>query len=304
MPSASPWQSKGGEGLPPSIKEMKPAFKSKNTQHNSKAKPNSFFSPKNIYPKLGFNNKSSDVIQLQNSETKQVNPPAPVAPCKQSSIAQAYKPSPLSTPIKLGSKQFGNTSKLAAYFSFDACKVLNKWRFYLKSITVNIGSEVQPLNFRVNVASANDPAVTKASYQAIVNDLKPNLSGKFSVQCGAQKFVDNVTNYSRRRKFWNRQLVVDHEAYHYSEWNKMYKEELIKAEQKIWQHSIPENTANNAGDAIAKERQNLDKYMIDAYVNTCTTYAPQQESRAYTAGAPQYQKLVDQIKARAVSEKW
>ena len=44
--------------------------------------------------------------------------------------------------------------------------------------------------------------------------------------------------------------------------------------------------------------------MIGAYQDACKAYSPKQESRAYDDGAPQYQKLVDEITARAVKENW
>ena len=53
-----------------------------------------------------------------------------------------------------------------------------------------------------------------------------------------------------------------------------------------------------------KANATLTKHMTDAYQNTCKTYAPKQESREYDDGAPQYQKLVDDIEARARKEKW
>jgi hypothetical protein len=84
----------------------------------------------------------------------------------------------------------------------------------------------------------------------------------------------------------------------------MYRKELVNAESNIWAHSLPATEASNPAGAIAKANAALTKYMTDAYQNTCKAYGPSQESRAYDAGAPQYQKLVDDIEARATKEKW
>jgi hypothetical protein len=207
-------------------------------------------------------------------------------------------------PVDLDEKSFGNTSKLGADFRFGACKVDKNWRFYLDALVVPIGSRVQLETFRINVPKASDAVVTKDSYPDIVKDLRPTATGTFSISCGGNKFKDKVTTYSRRETYWNFQFVVDHEKSHRDRWMKMYQTELISAESKVWAHSLPESEAANAAGAIAKANTALTKYMTDAYQNTCKAYGPDQESRAYDDGAPQYQKLVDDIEARARKEKW
>ena len=83
----------------------------------------------------------------------------------------------------------------------------------------------------------------------------------------------------------------------------MYRTELVKAESDVWAHSIPENVAKDAAGAVAKADPDLTKYMTDAYQRLCDAFTPGKESRAYDAGAPAYQKLVDAINARAKKEK-
>src|SRR5262245_7813654 len=207
-------------------------------------------------------------------------------------------------PVDLGEESFGNTSKLGADFRFGACKVDKNWRFYLDALVVPIASRVQPETFRINVPSASDAVVTNESYPRIVKDLSPTATATFSISCGGNKFEDKVTTYSRRKTYWNYQLVVDHEKSHRDRWMKMYQTELISAESKVWAHFLPASEAANAAGAIAKANAELTKYMTDAYQNTCKAYGPDQESRAYDDGAPQYQKLVDDIEARARKEKW
>jgi len=207
-------------------------------------------------------------------------------------------------PVDLGEESFGNTSKLGADFRFGACKVDKNWRFYLDALVVPIASRVQPETFRINVPSASDAVITNESYPRIVKDLRPTATATFSISCGGNKFEEKVTTYSRRKTYWNYQLVVDHEKSHRERWMKMYRAELISAESNIWAHSLPASEAANAAGAIAKANAALTKYMTDAYQNTCKAYGPDQESRAYDDGVPQYQKLVDDIEARARKEKW
>jgi len=243
-------------------------------------------------------------------ESVQRKEEAPVkGACSGASLASKVGPSDKRldgsvAPVDLDEKSFGNTSKLGADFRFGACKVDTNWRFYLDALVVPIGSRVQAETFRINVPNAADSVVTKESYPDIVKDLSPTATVTFSISCGGNKFKDKVTTYSRREKYWNYQIVVDHEKSHRERWMKMYRAELISAESNIWAHSLPASEAANAAGAIAKANAALTKYMTDAYQNTCKAYGPDQESRAYDDGAPQYQKLVDDIEARARKEKW
>jgi hypothetical protein len=225
-------------------------------------------------------------------------------PCGQNSKARTYTPTDMSSSVTLDTNEFGTTSKLAAQFSLGACLSEGNWRFYLDTFTVQIGSAVQPIGFRTNVDSATDSVVTRNTYQAIMNDLRPNRTMPIPVVCGGNRWVDTVPTYSTRRVYWKRQLVVDHEAFHRRDWDSMYRPELIRAEEQLWAHNIPENAARSASDAIQQERSSLDSYMIAAYQNTCRAYSPQQETRAYNDGAPRYQSLVDAIQSRARSENW
>jgi hypothetical protein len=243
-------------------------------------------------------------------ESVQRKEEAPVkGTCGSASLASKAAPSDKRingsvAPVDLDEKSFGNTSKLGADFRFGACKVDTNWRFYLDALVVPIGSLVQAETFRTNVPNASDSVVTKESYPDIVKDLSPTATATFSISCGGNKFKDKVKTYSRREKYWNYQIVVDHEKSHRERWMKMYRAELISAESNIWAHSLPASEAANAAGAIAKANAALTKYMTDAYQNTCKAYGPDQESRAYDDGAPQYQKLVDDIEARARKEKW
>jgi hypothetical protein len=254
----------------------------------------------------------TDVVQQERGgiEGVQRKDDAPAkSSCGSTSLAGTVGPSDKRlngsvAPVDLDAKAFGNTSKLGADFRFGSCKVGKNWRFYLDALVVPIASRVQPETFKINVPNASDPIVIKESYPDIVNDLRPTASGTFSISCGGNKFDDKVTTYSRRKKYWNYQFVVDHEASHRKHWMEMYRKELVNAESNIWAHSVPASEASDAVGAVAKANATLTKHMTDAYQNTCKTYAPKQESREYDDGAPQYQKLVDDIEARAVKEKW
>ena len=199
---------------------------------------------------------------------------------------------------------FGNTSKLGADFKFSACKVGKNWRFQLDALVVPVASKVQPVTFRKNIDSSSAAEVTKDSYTDIVRDLSPTRTATFSVSCGHKKDKDKVKTYSVRKTHWNQQFVINHEAFHRKDWVDMYKKELVKAENDVSAHSIPEGDAKDAASAVAKANPDLTKYMTDAYQCLCDAFNPGKESRAYDAGAPEYQKLVDEINARAKKERW
>jgi Domain of unknown function (DUF4157) len=230
--------------------------------------------------------------------------PAEGHPCGGSSLAETVQPSDVAGGASLPAGAFGNTSKLAAYFQFDACRVGATWRFYLKSLRMPISSIVPPAGFRIDVPSADAPVVTADTYRQIISDLAPVRSGSVEIRCGDQTFTDEVTTYSRRRRYWNRQLVVEHEAYHRREWAEYYRRELVRAEHEIWDASLPATEASSASDAVTRARSELDGLMIAAFRRACAEYSPHQESRAYDAGAPAYRALVDAIRARAVREGW
>ena len=204
----------------------------------------------------------------------------------------------------LDADDFGNTSKLGADFKFGACKIGTAWRFQLDALVIPIASKVQATTFRTNVGAASDSVVTKESYLDIVRDLSPTKTATFSVSCGGKSFEDKVTAYSKRKTYWNHQFVIDHEAFHRKDWTDMYRTELVKAESDVWAHSLPASEAADTAAAIAKADADLTKYMTSAYQRLCAAFAPKKESRAYDAGAPAYQKLIDDINARAKKEKW
>jgi hypothetical protein len=225
-------------------------------------------------------------------------------PCGGTSKAATYVPTTEGAKPTLDSDEFGRTSKLGAYFDFGACKVGASWRFYLTSLRVPIDSAVKPEDFRINVESASSSVVTSASYPEIISDLRPERQVTFQVSCGRDRYEDQVSTYSRRRRYWKHKLVVDHEASHRTDWDNFYRAELLKAEKNIWAHAIPVTEATTDKAAVQKEKSTLTAIMADAYRPTCQAYAPKQESRAYDKGAPAYQQLVDDIKARAEREGW
>jgi hypothetical protein len=226
-------------------------------------------------------------------------------PCGGSSKASTYTPTAqgLDPQADLGTL-FGVTSKMPSTTTFDACKVGESWRFYLKDLVVRIASAVQPENFRTNVNAAADPVVTRESYPGIIRDLKPTAEGDDTHHCGGAAFPEHVTHYSHRRHFWKHQLTVEHEAFHRNDWNNMYRSELIQAESEVWKFSLPAASASTPQAAVTQATQTLRSHFTDAYNRTCQKYAPLQETRAYTAGAPDYQNLVDAIQTRATSEGW
>lgn len=240
------------------------------------------------------------------SQTRTTTPAGATAAqtCGPSSVARTYVPNNSGDPPALGDREFGTTSKLAAFPAYAACQRDGGWHFYLTALDVQVRSAVQPRNFRTDVTSATDTVVTSASYPVIINDLRPNRTVNFGVSCAGNRWTDTTNTYSRRRTYWSYQFVVDHEAFHRTDWDSKYRPNLINAERQICAHEIPASQADSAAEAIQQERRTLDGFMANAYQQTCREYTPQQESRAYDHGAPRYQGLVDAIQARAQSQGW
>jgi hypothetical protein len=224
--------------------------------------------------------------------------------CGPSTEARTYVPNNSGDPPALGERDFGTTSKLAAYPAYAACLRDGGWHFYLTGLDVQIKSAVQPRDFRIDVPSATDAVVTSTSYPRIMRDLRPTRTARFGVSCAGNRWTDTTNTYSFRNTYWNYQFVVDHEAFHRTDWDSKYRPNLINAEQQICAHEIPSSQADSGAEAIQQERRTLDGFMANAYQQTCREYTPQQESRAYDNGASLYQGLVDAIQARAQSEGW
>ena len=227
---------------------------------------------------------------------------SPSDPCGGSSRAATYTPTDQGVTVNLGPHGFGKTEKYAAQCSFGACRDGGNWRFYIDTLTVRIASAVQPIGFRTNVNAATDAVVTSSTYRNIMGDLRPNRSARMTTTCGGNTFTDNISTYSLRNTYWKRQLVVDHEAYHRQDWDRIYRPELVSAEQQVWGHSIPTSAASTSPNAIQQANSALRSHIGSAYQRACQAYTPQQETRAYNAGAPQYQQLVSDIEARATRE--
>jgi hypothetical protein len=151
------------------------------------------------------------------------------------------------------------------------------------------------------VTSAADAVVTQASHPDIIADLTPTRNVTFTVRCGAETWQDPVSTYSRRRQYWNHQFVVDHEGFHRTDWMRVYRPHLKAGEQRVWAHSVPVSAGQTAADAVTSERVTLNRIMTDTYTPACQEYTPEKETRAYDAGAPAYQQLVDAIRARAAA---
>jgi hypothetical protein len=232
----------------------------------------------------------------------------PGHPCNGTSLAATVGPSTQGVTVTLAADEFGRTSRLGAHFGFAACSNAGTWRFHLDSLRVPVDSAVKPADFRTEVSGSDESVVTASTHGPIAADLAPNGRVTFGASCrsdaGTTRFRDPVTNYSRRRTYWKRQLVVDHEAFHRTDWMDRYRPKLVAAERQVWAHSIPADSASGASAAVTAARATLTGFMAGAYQAACLDYAPQKESRAYTAGAPDYQALTDAVRARAVTEGW
>jgi hypothetical protein len=229
-------------------------------------------------------------------------------PCGDSSLAAEVRPTPDGVTVTLGRSDFGRTSRLAAGFGFAACRTGGSWRFHLNSLRVPVGIAIRPAEFRIEVSDGDASVVTAETYGAIATDLAPNRSVTAQASCRSDtetvQYRDPIPNYSRRSTYWKRQLVVDHENYHKQDWMEKYRARLVAAERQVWTHALPTSSASNATAAVAAARSTLAGFMISAYQAACREYAPHKESRAYEAGAADYQTLVDAVRARAVSEGW
>jgi hypothetical protein len=255
--------------------------------------------------RCGHTPQTSVVQPAAQAQTAQgAGTPASGDPCSGPVWAATYRPTTEGTTPTLGSDEFGKTSKLGAYPKFGACRLNGVWQFHLTGLRVPINSAVQPPSFRINVDSAQDPAVTQTTFRQIVEDLRPDGVGTFHPKCGNDVFDDRVRSYSWRRRFWKHQLSVDHEAFHRQDWDQFYRRELVTAEQAVWGVSIPENQATSETAAVQNARSTLDQFFVDAYGRACRAYSPQQESRAYDNGKPAYEALANEVQARATHERW
>ncbi len=252
-------------------------------------------------------NAASSNHTLQREKAPQQQP-QPSGTCQSATLADQFKPTNTwggkTWDPQVGPTDFGSTSKLAANFGFGACKEGGNWRFHLDKLEVMITSKVQPDGFRINVDSATDSVVTKDNAATIYQDLRPGRKVTFHPGCGSDKYDDEVTTYSRRETYWNRKFVEQHEEFHRKDWDAMYRAELVKAEGKVRSYTIPEKDAADSTTAVTKAKADLDLLLINSYQDACKAYSPRQESRAYDDGAPTYRKLADEVKARAVKEKW
>jgi hypothetical protein len=204
----------------------------------------------------------------------------------------------------LDAESFGNTGKSPAMPIPAARLVGDAWHFCVVRMKMTVIMEVQPVGFRREVGSADDPIVRQDTVQQIYDDMIPVRRKSVGHHCGKRVYPEQFANSSLRERYWQRALVVNHEQFHHDTWVKAYRPNLIEAEKKLRAYTLPASDAASADAAIAKARDDLYSYFIEAYEKTCAEYSPKQETNAYADGAPAYQKLTDEVKARAEKEKW
>ena len=165
---------------------------------------------------------------LQRDKAPQPAPPS--GTCQSATLADQFKPTNTwggkTWDPTLGRREFGTTSKLAANFGFGACKEGGFWKFHLNKLEVMVASKVQPKDFRINIDSANGAEVTKSKMPTIVADLRPDSTVTFRPGCGTDKYDDKVTTYSERSTNWSYKFVEEHEKFHRTNWEAMYRAEF------------------------------------------------------------------------------
>ncbi|NOQ72224.1 MAG: hypothetical protein GQ574_09500 [Crocinitomix sp.] len=248
--------------------------------------------------------KTAEPKTDEKKEVKEVS-----TPCKTTKMAATF---PTNTNIADNSLSgFGDTKRLAAGFSFGACKIGKNWRFHLKTLSIPIKVVVRAANFKIgarewkNIETAQSGEINKANVKNVIYNLSPNKTRTFQAKCSGVAYPQTVSNYPKRIGFWNQKITTEHEEFHKAEWSKTYKAELIKAEDKIVDTvKLPTAAAKNEKEAITAMRKTMDAIMIAAYVNATKLYCPNREINAYNRDAPKYKSLITAIKARGKKEKW
>lgn len=170
-------------------------------------------------------------------------------------------------------------------WAFEGGKLNINGRFYVLS-NWDIAA-----NGCTDITSAEDSAVKESNWKQIVAELTPTSSGA-----------------PQRQKYWSSPLTEQHEFFHCAEYvlngrdafaskqstlnNKVVNKPFLwisdsnKAEIEGYLNKLLQNLTNDVGNDV-----------LDTFINGG-------EARAYGAGESGYQKLVDDIKARAKREKW
>jgi hypothetical protein len=162
-----------------------------------------------------------------------------------------------------GATEFGLTEWTANVSGFEALAASGA---YAVTATINcpIEWEVHDLG-RTNVASASDPALTRANYSTAASDLTPNMSSD-----GGRP---------PRTQFWARDLTERHEQFHAGDFKTRGQAAFNLAQTWVGtQTASSEDEAKRKVDAIPGRMRT---YIVANYI-------PGAETRAYGDGAPSY----------------
>lgn len=215
-------------------------------------------------------------------------------------------------PKKLQGYEFGNTARLAAYYQpLKACKENKQWKFSLSKLDVYARVDVQPSSFTnhkgtvmTDITFAKDATIDGTNWKRVIGSLNPIARVKANSSCSGIKYPQKINNYPRRREFWSRKITKDHENYHLAEWTKIYRKELIGAENKLRTLTISDSEASSKADALKKASTEAGKWFPKAYQDATAKYCKTKETDAYNRDEAHYKRLVADIRARAAKEGW
>ena len=153
-------------------------------------------------------------------------------------------------------------------------------------IFLDIGWGVHSLG-RTNVPGPNDPVVKKDTWTAIRDDLKPDGTGR-----------------PTRSTYWAKDLTEKHEKFHASDDIQRSRLYIPTAKAYLDAQTVD---GSSAAKIEADVRKHVEKVRSDVEADGWAYYdraGGAGENRAYADGKASYQKRVDDISARATTEKW
>ena len=156
------------------------------------------------------------------------------------------------------------------------CSAWN-WNFRVAPYTSNVHGG--PCSNKIDISGFNDPGVTEATYCAIINDLTPDARG-----------------IAPRNTYWSEALTLQHENFHITEWETVFRYRWSIFEAVIERLTVPIScTVDDPAKALAQQQASIDIMFDMAFQDAFNDWHALGEDPAYADGKLGYQTLVDSI---------
>jgi len=156
------------------------------------------------------------------------------------------------------------------------CSAWN-WNFRVDPYTSNVHGG--PCSNKIDISGFNDPGVTEATYCAIINDLTPDARG-----------------IAPRNTYWSEVLTLQHENFHITEWETVFRYRWSIFEAVIERLTVPIScTVDDPAKALAQQQASIDIMFDMAFQDAFNDWHALGEDPAYADGKLGYQTLVDSI---------